>query len=50
MVPTFCAEELLKLMMFALTLGSARAGDGDLPLVGDDGGEPKRDSASSMVD
>jgi hypothetical protein len=50
MVPTFCAEELLKLMMFALTLGSARAGDGDLPLVGDGGGEPKRDSASSMVD
>jgi hypothetical protein len=39
MVPTFCAEEL--------ALGRARAGDGDLPLIGVGGGEPKRESSSS---
>ncbi len=35
-VPTFCA----------VPLGKA-SGDGDLPLVGDEGGEPKRESSSS---
>ena len=34
-VPTFCA----------VPLGKA-SGDGDLPLVGDGGGEPKRESSS----
>jgi hypothetical protein len=38
MVPTFCAEEL--------AFGSARHGDGDLPLIGVGGGDPKRESWS----
>jgi hypothetical protein len=38
MVPTFCVEELV--------FGSAKPGDGDLPLIGVGGEEPKRESWS----
>lgn len=41
MVPTFCVEEL--------EFGSAKPGEGDLPLFGVGGGEPKRESWSSSA-
>jgi hypothetical protein len=46
MVPTFCAE----LDPVLVLLGSANAGDGDLPLprAGEGGGEPKRESSFSL--
>lgn len=50
MVPTFCADELeLKTPgPVADVLGSAKIGDGDLPLAaGEGGGEPKSDTESS---
>lgn len=46
MVPTFCAEQLDPSPL-EVPPGSARAGEGDLPLIGDGGGEPKRESSSS---
>jgi hypothetical protein len=48
MVPTFCAiEPKPNCGPVDTALGSARAGDGDLPLAeGEGGGEPKRESSS----
>lgn len=36
--------------MLPLLLGRANAGDGDLPIRGEDGGEPKSDSSSCMLE
>ncbi len=50
MVPTFCADELKLKARDPVedTLGSARIGDGDLPLAaGEGGGEPNSDKESS---
>jgi hypothetical protein len=51
MVPTFCVEQepdkfplIGAPVATPLAFGKARFGNGDLPLVGEGGGEPKRES------